>query len=273
MPPTGRSTSAISRWTAVTTSISISIPCGRRRTIDAIGIDVYWPLADWRDGREHLDYLAGTRSIYDVELSEGNVQGGEGFDWYYASQASRDNQVRSPINDSYGKPWVFRYKDIKSWWLNAHYNRPGGVESATATAWVPQSKPFWFMEIGCPAVDKGANQPNVFVDPKSSESAYPYYSSGVRDDLMQRRFLKAFIHAFDWTKPGYVADANPVSGVTGAAHGRSRSHPRLLLGRAAVIRLFRSRRTSGAMGQLAVRPLAERAARQRAARPNSSPSC
>ena len=29
--------------------------------IDAIGIDVYWPLADWRDGRDHLDYVAGTR--------------------------------------------------------------------------------------------------------------------------------------------------------------------------------------------------------------------
>ena len=65
------------------------------------------------------------------------------------------------------------------------------------TAWVPQSKPFWLMEIGCPAVDKGANQPNVFVDPKSSESALPYFSRGTRDDLMQRRYLRAFIEAFD----------------------------------------------------------------------------
>lgn len=183
--------------------------------IDAVGLDVYWPLADWRDGRTHLDYLAGYTSIYDLDYLSANVQGGEGFDWYYASAADRDAQVRTPITDGQGKPWVYRYKDIKSWWSNAHYDRPGGVESATPTAWVAQSKPFWFMEIGCPAVDKGANQPNVFVDPKSSESAYPYYSRGVRDDFMQRRFLKAFIDYFDWTKPGYVANANPVSALTG----------------------------------------------------------
>lgn len=184
--------------------------------IDAIGIDVYWPLADWRAGRGHVDALAGYTSIYDPAYLKANVQGGEGFDWYYASPANRDAQVRAPITDGLGKPWVFRFKDIKSWWLNQHFNRPGGVESGTPTAWVPQSKPFWLMEIGCPAVDKGANQPNVFVDPKSSENALPYYSTGKRDDLMQARFLKAFREAFDWTKAGYVAGLNPISSVTGA---------------------------------------------------------
>jgi GTA TIM-barrel-like domain/Putative phage tail protein len=183
-------------------------------SIDAIGMDVYWPLADWRDGRAHLDYQAGYRSGHDLNYLKANVQGGEGYDWYYTSTANRDAQIRTPITDGAGKPWVYRYKDIKSWWLNAHYNRPGGVESTTATAWVPQSKPFWFMEIGCPAVDKGANQPNLFVDPKSAENGLPYYSTGVRDDLMQRRFLQAFRDAFDWTKIGYVAGLNPVSSVT-----------------------------------------------------------
>ncbi|HEY8195258.1 MAG TPA: glycoside hydrolase TIM-barrel-like domain-containing protein [Hyphomicrobium sp.] len=122
-------------------------------------------------------------------------------------------QLRTPITDGSGKPWVFRYKDILSWWSNPHHNRPGGAESADATAWVPQSKPFWFMEFGCPAVDKGANQPNVFVDPKSSESMLPYYSRGIRDDLMQARFLQVFRDAFDWTKSGYIAGLNPISTV------------------------------------------------------------
>jgi hypothetical protein len=40
-------------------------------------------------------------------------------------------------------------------------------------------------------VDKGANQPSVFPDPKSSESGLPYFSNGRRDDLMQRRHLQA----------------------------------------------------------------------------------
>ena len=59
----------------------------------------------------------------------------------------REAQIRSPITDgAYGKPWVFRYKDLEIWWSNPHYNRPGGVKAATATAWVPQSKPIWFTE-------------------------------------------------------------------------------------------------------------------------------
>jgi hypothetical protein len=71
------------------------------------------------------------------------------------------------------------------------------------------------MELGCPAVDKGANQPNVFVDPKSSESAYPYYSRKTRDDLVQRRYLRAFVEAFDPGSSGYVGGLNPISSVYG----------------------------------------------------------
>ena len=47
--------------------------------------------------------------------------------------------------------------------------------------------------IAYPAVDKGPNAPNVFYDPKSSESALPYYSDGTRDDVIQRRALATTI--------------------------------------------------------------------------------
>ena len=178
--------------------------------IDFVGIDNYMPLADWRDGFAHLDALAGAKSQYDVEYLKSNIDGGEGFDWYYASEADRDAQTRTPITDgAYGEPWIYRYKDLWNWWSNAHHNRPGGVRSPSATAWVPQSKKIVFTETGCPAVNKGANQPNVFVDPKSSESAVPYYSTGARDDLAQRRALEAQL-AF-WAAPAN----NPVSSVTG----------------------------------------------------------
>lgn len=176
--------------------------------IDAVAIDNYWPLADWRDGTDHLDYVAGTRSIYDPDYLAGNIEGGEGYDWYYASSADRDSQTRTTITDgAYSKPWVFRYKALKDWWQNAHYDRPGGVESGSPTSWTAEGKPVWFTELGCPATDRGANQPNVFYDPKSSESALPYYSKGIRDDLMQREYARAF---FDW----YAVGANnPTSSV------------------------------------------------------------
>ncbi|MFN3867611.1 MAG: glycoside hydrolase/phage tail family protein, partial [Hyphomicrobiaceae bacterium] len=185
--------------------------------IDAIGIDLYWPLADWRYGTGHADAAAGARSIYDVDYMAANTRGGEGFDWYYATDSDREQQVRTPITDGLGKAWTFRYKDIASWWSNQHYNRPGGVEAPTPTEWVAQSKPFWFMEIGCPAVDMGANQPNVFVDSKSAENALPYQSKGLRDDLVQRQYLRALIGAFEPTSAVYAASGNPISTVYGRA--------------------------------------------------------
>ncbi len=183
--------------------------------IDAVGIDIYWPLADWRDGNAHADRLAGARSIYDLDYLRGNIVAGEGYDWHYASPADRGTQTRTPITDGAGRPWVFRFKDLRSWWLEQHFDRPGGVEASTPTAWVPQSKPFWLMELGCPAVDRGANQPNVFVDPKSSESHLPYFSHGKRDDFMQRRYLQAFHEGLDPGHPSYIAGANPLSSVYG----------------------------------------------------------
>ena len=184
-------------------------------SIDAIGIDLYWPLADWREGGTHADAIAGALSIYDLEYLKSNIAGGEGYDWYYASDADRAHQSRTPITDGLGKPWVFRAKDLKSWWLNRHFDRIGGAEAATPTAWLAQMKPVWLMECGCPAVDKGANQPNVFVDPKSAESAVPHFSNGQRDDLMQRRYLQALIEAFDPAQAGSVPSLNPLSSVYG----------------------------------------------------------
>ncbi len=186
--------------------------------IDFVGIDNYMPLSDWRDGTDHADVHAG--SIYDLGYLTGNVAGGEGFDWYYADAAGREAQERLPISDgAYGEDWVFRYKDLVSWWSNPHVNRIGGVKAAGSTAWQPRSKPIWFTELGCPAVDKGTNQPNVFHDPKSSESFFPYFSSGFRDDFIQYRYLQAmFAH---WNDP----TNNPTSDVyDGRMVDMARSH-------------------------------------------------
>ncbi|MEZ5918165.1 MAG: glycoside hydrolase TIM-barrel-like domain-containing protein [Parvularculaceae bacterium] len=178
--------------------------------VDFVGVDYYPPLADWRDGFAHADLAAGWTSVYQRDYIQSNIEGGENFDWYYASAADRDGQVRTPITDGvYNQPWVWRAKDIRSWWANAHHHRPGGVRQSAPTPWLAGMKPFRFTELGAPAVDKGANQPNVFVDPKSAESALPYYSSGARDDLAQRRTLEA-VHAY-WRDPAH----NPQSSFDG----------------------------------------------------------
>ena len=75
----------------------------------------------------------------------------------------------------------------------------------------PQFDAAWADEVGCPATDKGSNQPNVFGDPKSSENALPYFSAGTRDDLQQRRYIEAIHAAFDPSHPDFYGARNPVS--------------------------------------------------------------
>jgi len=177
--------------------------------VDFIGIDNYMPLSDWREGEDHVD--AGWGTIYNLDYLKANVAGGEGFDWYYASDAAEAAQIRTPITDeAHGEDWIWRIKDLRGWWENAHHERIGGVRQAVATAWVPGSKPFWFTELGCAAIDKATNQPNLFLDPKSSESVLPRHSTGRRDDLIQMQYLRAMAE--------YWGDAahNPVSVAYGA---------------------------------------------------------
>ncbi len=181
-------------------------PLWASANIDAVGIDYYMPVSDWRDGDGHADAQA-FNGPYDEAYLRANIAGGEGFDWYYASDADRIAGVRSPISDGLGEAFVWRFKDIAGWWGNAHHDRPGGVRNSTSTVWVPGSKPIWFTELGCGAVDKGANQPNVFGDPKSIESARPYFSTGAADPLMQRQVLRA--HVAHWSDPA----CNPASTV------------------------------------------------------------
>lgn len=176
--------------------------------VSAVGIDNYMPLADWRDADLEEVSPDGFTGADDAGAFARMLTAGEGYDWFYASDVDRQARVRTPITDgAYGKPWVYRFKDFESWWGNYHYNRIGGVEEASPTAWAPQMKPFWFTELGCGAVDKGANQPNVFVDAKSVESGRPYFSVGARSDSQQRRFLEAHLeHWQSVTAPEGMVD-------------------------------------------------------------------
>ena len=70
-------------------------------------------------------------------------------------------------------------------------------------------KPVRLSEFGCAAVDRGGNAPNLFQDPKSSESHLPHASTGARDDGVQRAALEAVLGHFG------KAENNPTSAVYG----------------------------------------------------------
>ncbi len=191
-------------------------PLWAHPAVDAVGIDNYMPLSDWRD----TDYGGGNpdgfASPYDPAGLAQGIAGGEGFDWHYPDAEARDTRARAPITDgAYGKPWTYRYKDIVNWWSNRHFDRIGGVEKAMPTAWIPEAKPIWLTELGCPAVDKGPNQPNVFPDPKSAENNIPYFSGGGRADAAQHRFLEAHLRHWGGNAGAISNAANPLSTVYG----------------------------------------------------------
>ncbi|EEA94171.1 glycoside hydrolase TIM-barrel-like domain-containing protein [Pseudovibrio sp. JE062] len=177
--------------------------------IDFVGIDYYLPLTDLRKEDS-------TQSSYDLSEMRAGIASGEYYDWYYASDEDRTAKTRSLITDgAHNKPWVFRQKDLKNWWQNQHFERAGNAEQATPTPWTPQSKPIWFTELGFPAVDKGTNQPNVFVDPKSAESALPHFSNGQQDDLVQRRAQEASLSYWGNDHPDWPQGDNPTSSLYG----------------------------------------------------------
>ena len=128
---------------------------------------------------------------------------------------------------------------------------PGGVESRTPTAWAPESKPIWFTELGCPAIDRGTNQPNVFFDPKSSESFTPHFSRGWRDDAIQRAYLEA---TYLWWG---VPVNNPAVLGLWRPDGACAGMRRLDLGRTALSLLPGADRRLDGRGELAARPLAD----------------
>lgn len=179
-------------------------PLWANENIDFIGIDNYMPLSDWRDGQTHLD--APFESIYNLDYLRSSIEGGEGYDWFYHSVDAEAAQIRTPITDgAHSEPWIYRYKDIRSFWSLVHHERVEGVRSLVPTLWEPRSKPIWFTEFGCAAIDKGTNEPNKFLDAKSSEGQLPKHSNGHRDDLMQKQYLRAI--ASYWNDP----TNNPIS--------------------------------------------------------------
>ena len=132
--PTGRNISATSHRTAAATSTSISIRSGPHPTS--------MPSASTPTGRSPTGATAARISTAQAGIAlartispicKSNIARRRGLRLVLRQRRrSRraDSARRSPT--ALGKPWVFRFKDIRSWWANAHYDRPGGAESADA---------------------------------------------------------------------------------------------------------------------------------------------
>ena len=133
--------------------------------IDFIGIDAYFPLTD------------GPQDGIDKQAIADGWTSGEGYDWYYTDSGRTTQAALAP---------AYAWKNIAWWWNNTHVN-PGGA----ATAWVPGSKKIWFTEYGFASVDGTTNEPNVFVDPTSSGSAFPRFSKARTDFAIQRAAIEA----------------------------------------------------------------------------------
>jgi hypothetical protein len=165
---------------------------------------------------------------------KGKIEGGEKFSWWYGDgvnagpgldpngsdltvslpQGDRRAQTRSPYA---ANQQLLANKQFRWWWKNSHQaifdpgDGQGWIPRGPATEWRPQSKPIAFIEYGYPSTDKGTNQPNVFFDAKSTESATPYWSvwqpvpgggfAPLRDDTISSLALQAMYEY--WTSDGH----------------------------------------------------------------------
>lgn len=142
--------------------------------------------------------LTGTPTLYSKPYLKANIEGGEKFNWFYGDSNNlgrgvdpngTDLQVSLPEGDRltqtrqpyYAGQEILAQKQLRWWWNNPHYAiyplpGPGWTQQGPSTEWTVNSKSITFTEYGYPACDRATNQPNVFFDAKSSESATPFWS-------------------------------------------------------------------------------------------------
>jgi hypothetical protein len=170
------------------------------------GLDAtYWTIAKftgtWPPDETQMNGLglSGTPTLQSKEYLKANIEGGEKFNWFYSDSnnlgrgldpGGSGEQVSRPEGDRLTQARVRFYagqellanKQMRWWWNNPHkavYDDGlggGYAPHGPDTKWIAQAKSVTFSEYGVPTCDKGTNQPNVFFDPKSTESASPFWS-------------------------------------------------------------------------------------------------
>lgn len=143
--------------------------------------------------------LAGVPMIYSTTYLKTGIEGGQYFNWYY-NDGANDGRGLDPMgsglmvsrpegdrlaqarNPYYPGQQILANKQARWWWKHTHQavydagDGQGWIGHGPPTEWAPEAKSIIFLEYGFASVDKATNQPNVFFDPKSSESFTPYWS-------------------------------------------------------------------------------------------------
>lgn len=175
-----------------------------RPSIDLVAFDDYLPLSDWTGGDGGLDAAAwrfpGAPDRRSKSYLKSNIEGGQYFSWFYRDGTNRGRgpdpagsaeQMSLPVGDrllQVRTPYaagqqLLAPKQLRWWWGAGHRatydsgDGAGTVARGAPSRWVPLSKAIALVEYGFPSVDRCTNQPNVFYDPKSSESFTPYWSA------------------------------------------------------------------------------------------------
>ncbi len=193
MPPTGPSISATSRHDGTGDRVLPSRSAlGRRRRSTSSASTTTCRCATGATATAHDDRLAGRRStLRRRPISSANVAGGEGFDWYYASDAATggagshaDHGRR--LRQALGVPLQ---GSCRAGGRMPHVNRPGGVERASPTAWVPRIEAdLVHRGQAAPAIDKGRTSPmSSSMRNRRRAPAAAISPAAQRDDLMQNR--------------------------------------------------------------------------------------
>ncbi len=145
-------------------------------SIDFIAIDYYMPI---------------TPDLQQSEITEAVItryfEEGEGWDYFF----NADRTIRTNYSPQGGGS-PFAWKNIEGWWKAAAHTNPDG-----SNHWTSKAKPLLFTEFGFASVDGTTNEPNVFVDTTSTNSAYPRGSQRSVDIRAQRQGINAFIDYWD----------------------------------------------------------------------------
>ena len=155
----------------------------------------------WPPGPTELNGLglSGPPTIYSTPYLKGNIEGGQYFDFFYNDSNNlgrgldpngTDLQVSLPEGDRlsqarnqyFPQQQILANKQLRWWWNNDHqavYDNGDGngfAPHGPHTEWAPNAKSIITLEYGFAACEKATNQPNVFFDPKSTESFTSYWS-------------------------------------------------------------------------------------------------